>query len=86
MSLLLLVLGSRVKDVDVPETRDCSVTLFNRTCSPFVMAYRRQEDRRQYDSNSSDCDTEYSEPDERRKPCIKPSMKNRTGFVSNDRI
>ena len=33
------------------------------------MAFRRYESRRQYD-DSSDCDTEYSEPEER-KGCIK---------------
>jgi len=35
------------------------------------MSYRRRDDRRHYDSNSSD--TEYSEPDESRKSCIKRS-------------
>lgn len=47
----------------------------------FRMACRRNDDRRQYDSNSSDCDTEYSEPDERRKSCIKQNMK-RSGAKS----
>jgi len=35
-----------------------------------TMAYRHADDRRHYD-DSSDGDTEYSEPDENRKPCIK---------------
>lgn len=40
------------------------------------MAYRRHDDRHlPYDSNSSDCDTEYSEPEERRKPCLKTCSK-----------
>jgi len=35
------------------------------------MAHRRCEGRRQYDSSGSD--TEFSEPDENRKSCIKRS-------------
>lgn len=40
------------------------------------MSYRRRDDRRHYDSNSSD--TEYSEPDESRKSCIKRSNSTST--------
>ena len=46
------------------------------------MAYRRHTDRRQYDSNSSDCDTEYSEPEDHRKSCIK-KRSNSSGSTSN---
>jgi len=42
-------------------------------CDKFVMAFRSRDGRRHYDSNSSDGDgdAEYSEPDEKRKTCIK---------------
>ncbi|KAK2149717.1 hypothetical protein LSH36_440g01006 [Paralvinella palmiformis] len=42
------------------------------------MAHRRRAEHRHYDSNSSDCDTEYSESEDRRKSCIKHSNSNLT--------
>ena len=57
-----------------PETVSCPLwTLSRHMCDKFVMAFRSRDGRRHYDSNSSDGDgdAEYSEPDEKRKTCIK---------------
>jgi BTB/POZ domain-containing protein 10 len=62
-----------VKELTWPRLHHCDLHTWYSNWAD--MAYRRHDDRRQYDSNSSDCDTELSEPDDRRKPCLKSCSK-----------